>query len=272
MTKMKLIDEKKQVLENDLRSMGKVLVAFSSGVDSAFLLKTAHDVLGDQAVAVTARGDFFPDWETQEAVSFCERENIRLILTDVDPLCDAAIAGNPPDRCYLCKSMIFRSFRKMAQELGISFVVDGTNADDVGDYRPGLRALDELQIVSPLKNAGLSKQEIRILSKAAGLPTWDKPSYACLASRLEYGEMITKEKLFMVERAEQVLMDLGFSQIRVRVHGRLARIELEPGEIGRFLEPEIRGRVSRALHDLGFLYVSLDLDGYQTGSMNSALF
>ena len=270
MTSISLYD-KKQALEENLRSMGKVLVAFSSGVDSAFLLKIAHDVLGDQAVAVTARGDFFPDRESQEAVSFCEKEHVRLIMSDVDPLCSADIAGNPPDRCYLCKSLIFQTFRKMAKELEIPFIVDGTNADDEGDYRPGLRALKELQICSPLKDAGLTKQEIRILSREAGLPTWNKPSYACLASRLMYGETITKEKLHMVEQAEQILMDLQFSQIRVRIHDRLARIELEPKDIDRFLEPGIRSLVSRKLHELGLLYVSLDLDGYQTGSMNQVL-
>jgi len=270
-TMSQLLHEKKQILEHNLKEMEEVLVAFSSGVDSAFLLKTAHDVLGDRATAVTARGDFFPEMETEESIAFCKDHNIRQILIDVDPLCNPDIAGNPPDRCYLCKSMIFRRFREVAEDQKILFLADGTNADDEGDYRPGLRALKELRISSPLKDAGLTKQEIRLLSREAGLSTWNKPSYACLASRLVYGEKITKEKLQMVEKAEQVLMGLGFSQIRVRIHGPVARIEVEKQDIERFLDPEIRAQVSTKLHQLGFLYVALDLDGYQTGSMNALL-
>ncbi|MBR3402693.1 MAG: ATP-dependent sacrificial sulfur transferase LarE [Parasporobacterium sp.] len=268
---MNTLSEKKQHLEQYLLSLGSVLVAFSSGVDSTFLLKTAHDILGDQCAAVTARSSIFPSRESKEAATFCRKEGIRQITLDVDELSIDGFSSNPPDRCYLCKRSIFRQFQETARQEGFSHVVEGSNVDDLGDYRPGLKAIAELQILSPLREAGLTKSEIRSLSKDLDLPTWNKPSFACLASRFVYGEEITEQKLSMVELAEQRLLDLGFRQFRVRIHDSLARIELEPAEIDRFMQGNIRSEVCAYLHELGFLYVTLDLDGYRTGSMNKVL-
>jgi len=268
---MNTLSEKKQHLEQYLLSLGSVLVAFSSGVDSTFLLKTAHDILGDQCAAVTARSSIFPSRESEEAAAFCRKEGIRQITLDVDELSIDGFSSNPPDRCYLCKRSIFRQFQEAARQEGFSHVVEGSNVDDLGDYRPGLRAIAELQILSPLREAGLTKSEIRSLSKDLDLPTWNKPSFACLASRFVYGEEITEQKLSMVELAEQRLLDLGFRQFRVRIHGSMARIELEPAEFDRFMQADIRSEVCAYLHELGFAYAALDLDGYQTGSMNKVL-
>ena len=269
--RMNTLSEKKQHLEQYLLSLGSVLVAFSSGVDSTFLLKTAHDILGDQCAAVTARSSIFPSRESEEAAAFCRKEGIRQITLDVDELSIDGFSSNPPDRCYLCKRSIFQQFQETARQEGFSHVVEGSNVDDLGDYRPGLKAIAELQILSPLREAGLTKSEIRSLSKDLDLPTWNKPSFACLASRFVYGEEITQQKLSMVELAEQRLLDLGFRQFRVRIHDSLARIELEPAEIDRFMQGNIRSEVCAYLHELGFLYVTLDLDGYRTGSMNKVL-
>ena len=178
---------------------------------------------------------------------------------------------NPPDRCYLCKRALFAAFCRIAAEQDLGTVVEGSNVDDCGDYRPGMRAIAELEIRSPLREAGLTKAEIRELSRRLDLPTWDKPSFACLASRFAYGEEITEEKLAMVERAEAYLMGLGFRQMRVRIHGRLARVEVLPEDMDRFLDPALRAAAAAALREMGFLYVTLDLQGYRMGSMNEAL-
>ena len=270
-SRMNTGSDKKQHLEQYLLSLKSVLVAFSSGVDSTFLLKTAHDLLGDQCAAVTARSSIFPSRESEEAAAFCRKEGIRQITIDVDELSIDGFSSNPPDRCYLCKRSIFRQFQETARQEGFSHVVEGSNVDDLGDYRPGLKAIAELQILSPLREAGLTKSEIRSLSKDLDLPTWNKPSFACLASRFVYGEEITEQKLSMVELAEQRLLDLGFRQFRVRIHGSMARIELEPAEFDRFMQADIRSEVCAYLHKLGFTYAALDLDGYQTGSMNKIL-
>ena len=268
---MKPLAEKRRQLEEYLKSLGSVLVAFSSGVDSTFLLKTAHDVLQDNAVAVTARSCVFPARESSEAEDFCHREGIRQIILDVDELAVEGFRENPPDRCYLCKRSLFLQFLDIAKENNLAYVIEGSNLDDLGDYRPGLKAISELDVKSPLREAGLTKQEIRTLSKQLGLSTWSKPSFACLASRFPYGEIISKEKLSMVEHAEQRLLEAGFSQFRVRIHGNMARIELLPEDIDRFMHPQTRSEIATYLHSLGFLYVSLDLDGYETGSMNRSL-
>ena len=263
--------EKKERLEEIIKGLGSVAVAFSSGVDSSFLLKTAHDLLGGNAVAVTARSCVFPTRELEEARAFCAAEDIRHTVVNADVFAIEGFAGNPPDRCYICKKNLLTKIIKAAGEIGIGSVAEGSNADDAGDYRPGMRAVAELGVRSPLKEAGLTKAEIRFLSKELGLQTWDKPPYACLATRFVYGETITEGKLAAVEQAEQKLMELGFRQARVRVHGNIARIEIAPEGFEKIAQPETAAEVNAFLQRLGFLYVTLDLGGYVTGSMNKPL-
>lgn len=268
---MDKLHEKKQRLENYLRELGSVVVAFSSGVDSTFLLKTAHDVLGDKAIAVTARSCSFPVRELNEAKAFCKANGIEHIIVESEELSIEGFSQNPKNRCYLCKRELFTKIKNIAKERGISYVAEGSNTDDNGDYRPGLIAVAELEVKSPLREAELSKAEIRQLSKEMGLPTWDKQSFACLSSRFVYGETITEEKLSMVDKAEQRLLDLGFHQVRVRIHGNIARIEIDRSEFEKIIQPEISEQLNQCFRELGFLYVTLDLAGYQMGSMNKTL-
>lgn len=265
----KIMNNKLVVLKEYLKSLDSVAVAFSSGVDSTFLLKVAHDVLGDRAIAVTVCSRLFPVRELNEAKEFCEKEGIRHIIMESEELAIEGFAENPKNRCYLCKRELFSRMAEAVKELGIENIAEGSNIDDNGDYRPGLIAVAELGIKSPLRYAELSKKEIRELSREFGLNTWEKPSFACLASRFVYGETITVEKLEMVDKAEQYLLDLGFSQVRVRIHDRLARIEISPDEFSKLLA--VREQVSSYLKMLGFAYVSMDLAGYRTGSMNEVL-
>lgn len=268
---MDTLHRKKQRLEEILRQLGCVAIAFSAGVDSTFLLKIAHDVLKNQAVAITAHSCSFPAREQKEARAFCRAEGIEQILVASEELSIAGFRQNPENRCYLCKHALFTKFLQAAAQRGIPYVAEGSNVDDIGDYRPGLMAVAELGIQSPLRDVGLTKAEIRQLSRELGLPTWDKPSFACLASRFVYGQPITEEKLSMVEQAEQMLLDLGFRQVRVRVHGDLARIELLPEELSKLLQDGAAPRLEKDLRALGFSYVCLDLGGYQTGSMNRTI-
>lgn len=265
---MDALHDKLQALQDGLRRLGRVAVAFSAGVDSTFLLKVAHDALGGDAFAVTARACLFPARETQDAEAFCRREGVEQIVIEHDPFAVDGFCGNPPDRCYRCKLALFTRFRAIADERGAA-LVEGSNLDDEGDYRPGLRAVAELNVRSPLRDAGMTKADVRALSRALGLSTWDKPSFACLASRFVYGETITPEKLAMTGAAEELLRGSGFRQYRVRVHGDLARIEVLPEDMPRLLDR------AASLHDelrsLGFRYVTLDLGGYRTGSMNLTL-
>ena len=268
---MELLKEKYTRLKDILLSYSGLAVAFSGGVDSSFLLMAAHDVLGDRVIAVTAAPVFVPLRELDEAQDFCAKHGIQQHLIPAEKLDLDPIRHNPPDRCYHCKRVIFGRILETAAEQGIMTVAEGSNVDDMGDYRPGMRAIRELGVVSPLLDAGLTKADIRALSRELGLPTWNKPSFACLASRFVYGETITDEKLFMVDQAEQLLMDLGFRQFRVRIHGDLARIEVLPEDLQRITEPELRTLISEKLKEYGFSYVTLDLVGYRTGSMNEVL-
>ena len=264
-------EAKLECLRAQLREIGSAAVAFSSGVDSTFLLRVAHEELGENVVAVTARSHSFPKRELDEAAAFCAREGVRHEIIDSEELDIPGFVANPPDRCYHCKKALFGKLIAFAQANGLAAVLEGSNMDDDGDYRPGRRAIRELGIRSPLHDAGLTKAEIRVLSKRMGLPTADKPSFACLASRFPYGERITAAGLERVERAEQWLMDagLGLAQLRVRSHGDMARIEVPPADI-----PRIAARaeeIAAALKSFGFAYVALDLQGYRTGSMNETL-
>ncbi|WP_187695077.1 ATP-dependent sacrificial sulfur transferase LarE [Thermosediminibacter litoriperuensis] len=264
--------EKLERLKSYIKNLGRVVVAFSGGVDSTFLLKVCLDVLGKENVlAVTARSSTYPAKELEEALKLVERLGANHEIIDSEELEIPGFSENPPERCYHCKRELFGKLVAMAREKGFNFVLDGSNMDDTGDFRPGMRAKDELGVLSPLKEVGLTKADIRALSREMGLPTWNKPSFACLASRFPYGERITAEKLGRVERAEALLRELGFYQYRVRSHGDLARIEVSPGEIDRFFDGALRERVVSGLKKLGFVYVSLDLAGYRTGSMNEEL-
>lgn len=265
------LEKKYQALQESLRALGSVAVAFSGGVDSTFLLKVAHDVLGDKAIAVTASSCSFPERELQEAKAFCRENGIRHLVCKSEELDIDGFRQNPKNRCYLCKHELFEKIWEIARENGLAAVAEGSNTDDNGDYRPGLVAVKELGVSSPLRAAALSKEEIRALSKELGLPTWNKQSFACLSSRFVYGETISEEKLHMVDQAEQLLLDLGFHQVRVRIHGTIARIELLPQEFGKLLAEDVRKNVYLKFKSFGFSYVTLDLLGYRTGSMNETL-
>ena len=268
---MKTTKEKLESLQNNLILLGSVAVAFSGGVDSTFLLRVAHDVLGDNVIAVTASSCSFPERELREAEAFCKQNGIRHIVCKSEELDIDGFRQNPKNRCYLCKHELFEKIWAIAKEQNLAAVAEGSNTEDNGDYRPGLIAVKELGVKSPLREVGLSKAEIRALSKELGLPTWNKQSFACLSSRFVYGETISEEKLGMVDKAEQLLLDLGFHQVRVRIHGTIARIEILPDEFERIIDEDCRDKIYSTLKSLGFTYVTLDLGGYRTGSMNETL-
>lgn len=263
--------EKLEQLREYLKKLHSAAVAFSGGVDSTFLLKVAADTLGDRVIAVTARSCSFPEREFREASAFCEKEGIRHFVCESEELSIEGFAQNPKNRCYLCKKELFQKIWMIAEENQMEHVVEGSNLDDNGDYRPGLLAVAELGIKSPLRECHMTKEDIRALSKYLELPTWEKQSFACLASRFVYGETITEEKLHMVDRAEQFLLDMGFHQVRVRIHGMMARIEVASAEFEKLLEAETRNRITAAFKMYGFTYVTMDLMGYRTGSMNETL-
>lgn len=263
--------EKFDKLEEYIKGLGSLAVGFSGGVDSSFLLAVAHEVLGEKVIAVTGADASVPERELKEAEKFCSDRGIKHIICRVDPLSEDGYRHNGPDRCYFCKHGIFTEVKKVADENGISYMAEGSNMDDLGDYRPGLKAVAELAVKSPLREAGLTKQEIRLISKAMGLPTWSKPAYACLASRFVYGEEITEEKLHMIDQAEQFLIEHGFFEERVRLHGNIARIEVPAKDITRLASDEIREAVYERFKELGFMFVTIDMKGYKLGSMNATL-
>ncbi|MCR4945763.1 MAG: ATP-dependent sacrificial sulfur transferase LarE [Lachnospiraceae bacterium] len=265
------LQTKLEDLKKNIAGLGSLAVGFSGGVDSSFLLAVAHEVLGDRLIAVTGADASVPEREIKEAKLFCEERGIRQIICKLNPLLEESYRHNSPDRCYYCKRGIFTEIARIAKENGIEYTAEGSNVDDMGDYRPGLRAVEELSVKSPLREAGLTKSEIRQLSKAMGLPTWSKPAYACLASRFVYGEEITEEKLHMIDKAEQFLIEKGFLEERVRMHGNVARIEVPPADIPRLAADGIREEVCDKLKEIGFMFVTLDMKGYSMGSMNATI-
>lgn len=268
---MDQLHEKYEHLRRSLADMGTVLIAFSGGVDSTFLLRVARDVLGDRAWAVTAASPIHPAAELRESSRLAKSIGVFPIVIQSNELIIPGFADNPPERCYHCKRELFRLCLEKAAELGVEWVADGSNTDDLNDYRPGRRALRELGIRSLLLEAGLSKEDVRRLSRELGLPTWDKQPYACLASRLPYGTEITAARLRMIEACEEFLQQKGFRTYRVRFHTETARIEVGAEEMPRLLEPELRRALVAFFKATGFTYVSLDLEGYRSGSMNETL-
>jgi uncharacterized protein len=264
-----MLEEKLESLREILKSLGSVLIAYSGGVDSTFLAKVAFDVLGENALAVTISSQIHPRWESEEAEELAGEIGIRHETVVADALSIPGISDNPPDRCYYCKSDILSKLKEIAGERGLEHVIEGTNFDDLSDHRPGMRAVAEQGVRSPLKEAKLTKADIRALSKRLGLPTWDKPSLACLASRFPYGTRITSEHLTAVDEAETFLRGLGFNQLRVRHHDDIARIEITEGDMEKLFQN--REKIVERLRDLGYAYVTVDLQGYRTGSMNEVL-
>lgn len=265
------LEQRWNALLSLLRETGGALVALSGGVDSALLLRAAREALGERALAVIARSPSFPAREYQEAVRLAELIGTRFRTVETDEVQDPRYRENPADRCFLCKSTLFRTLKAVAAEEGLPCVLEGSNADDLNDYRPGIRAARELGVRAPLQELGLTKAEIRELARRRGLPVWNKPSLACLSSRIPYGSTITPERLGRIDQAEEALRRRGLRQVRVRDHGDVARIEVDAEEISALLEAGLRQEIVAELKRIGYRFVALDLEGYRTGAMNEAL-
>ncbi|RDY24240.1 ATP-dependent sacrificial sulfur transferase LarE [Romboutsia maritimum] len=262
------LNEKLNLLKKKLTELESVAVAYSGGVDSNFLLKVAKDTLKDKVIAVTINAMMHSNKEISESKEYAKLFNVNQIVVDINEFKIEGFINNGQDRCYYCKKEVFSIIKKVAKDNNIKYILDGTNLSDLGDYRPGLRALEELDIVSPLKDCEFTKEDIRALSKDMGLKTFNKPAFACLATRIPYGTKITNDRLRMIEKSEDYLVELGFNQFRVRIHEDIARIEVEKDEIYKFFSNDILDKTNNKLKELGFKYVTLDMAGYKMGNMN----
>ncbi|WP_132946911.1 ATP-dependent sacrificial sulfur transferase LarE [Tumebacillus sp. BK434] len=261
--------QKKQNLYDILSTMDQVIVAFSAGIDSTFVLKCAHEVLGDKVLAVTAASETFPERELQEAIDLAKQFGVRHEVVQIKEMENPNFVANNPDRCYHCKAGLYHTLTSLAQERGIPYILDGANMDDLGDYRPGRQAAKEYEIRSVLQEAEIYKEELREMAREMGVPNWEKPSFACLSSRIPYGSLITLDKVGQLDRGEDRLRKFGFKQIRIRHHDNIARVEVLPEELMKAVE--LADQITEILKGEGFTYVTLDLQGYRSGSMNEPL-